>query len=157
MSHQARHALFFIVTSFALATVLRAQQADAPGAAAQPEQSKPEASQAAPAANPPPSDHSSTPDPSPAEAPAASKTTQLPPVRVNAGPSPDILRSARNAGFKIKLANGTTHFCKTEAPVGTRFESETCLNEQQVSLWLIRAQAQKDKLMTLIGAPENSR
>jgi hypothetical protein len=126
MSHRARHALFFVLASFAVAG--RAQQAGAPSAAAQP-----------------------------AETPAASKPTQLAPVHVNGGPSDDILRSARDAGFKIKTANGTTHFCKTEAPLGTRFVSESCMNEQQVSLWLIRAQAQKDKLTSMLGAPTSTR
>jgi hypothetical protein len=156
MSHRARRALFFILTSYALVTVVRAQQADTSSVAAQPGQSKTKASQAAPAADSRPSDQSSTANPPPADTAAANKPTQLPPVHVNGGPSDDILRSARDAGFKIKIANGTTHFCKTGAAVGTRFESETCMNEQQVSLWLIRAQAQKDKLTTLLGAPAMS-
>jgi hypothetical protein len=152
MQHQVQRALFLVLTSFALATLVRAQQADAPNPAAQPD-SKPAASQAAPVDTSTQSDHSSTTGAQPKEAPAATKQTQLPPVHVNGGPSDDILRSARDAGFKIKLANGTTHFCKTEAAVGSRFEKESCMNEQQVTLWLERAQAQKDKLMTLLGAP----
>jgi hypothetical protein len=101
------------------------------------------------------SDHSSTTGTQPKEAPAATKQTQLPPVHVNGGPSDDILRSARDAGFKIKLANGTTHFCKTGAAVGTRFETESCMDEPTVRLWLERAQAQKDKLMGLKGGSTN--
>jgi hypothetical protein len=157
MSHQARRALFLILMSFAVVTVLQAQQADAPSAAAQPEQSKPEANPAAPVANSPPSDHSSTATPQPAEPQPAIKQTQLPPVHVNGGPSDDILRSARDAGFAIKVANGRTHFCKTEAPLGTRFVSESCMDEPTVRLWLERAQQQRDYLMGLKGAPTSNR
>jgi len=157
MSHQARRARFFILTSFAVATVLQAQQADTPGAAAQPEQSKPAANPAAPAADSPPSDHSSTATPQPAQARPAIKTTQLPPIHVNGGPSDGILRSARDAGFTIKVANGRTHFCKTEAPLGTRFVSESCMDEPTVRLWLERAQQQRDTLMGLKGAPTSNR
>jgi hypothetical protein len=158
MSHRTQRALFFILAGLAAASVARAQQADAPSAAAQVE-SKPAAGDTAPVDTSAQSDHSSTTgsQPSnsaqPAQASEAAKPGQLPPVHVNGGPSDDILRSARDAGFKIKVANGKTHFCKTGAAVGTRFETESCMNEQQVTLWLERAQAQKDKLMTLLGAP----
>jgi hypothetical protein len=152
-SLRAGRALFFILTSFTAVTGIQAQQADAPSAAVQPGQPKAEVTQAAPADSPPQSDHSATPDPKSAETPAASKPAQLPPLHVNGGPSDDILRSARDAGFKIKLVNGTTHFCMTEVPVGTHFASESCLNEQQVTLYLIRVQTQKDKIKTMLGAP----
>jgi hypothetical protein len=148
MLHRARHALFLVLTSFVLAPVV-AQQADAPNLATQ--------SDAKPADNP------STPGvtslqggPSanspPAVAPAAAKSAQLPPVHVNGGPSEDILRSARDAGFKIKVANGKTHFCKTGAAVGTRFETESCMDEPTVRLWLERAQEHKDRLSAMKGS-----
>jgi hypothetical protein len=78
-------------------------------------------------------------------------------IVVNGGPSADILRSARNAGFTVKIANGKTHFCKTEAPIGTRFVSERCMNEQQVTLFLERSEDQREKLSHILGAPANSR
>jgi|HubBroStandDraft_5_1064220.scaffolds.fasta_scaffold109275_2 hypothetical protein len=83
----------------------------------------------------------------------ASNSAPLATVVVNGGPSADILRSARNAGFKIKVVDGKTHFCKTEAPIGSRFPSESCMNEQQVTLWLDRAQDQREKIQNMVGAP----
>jgi hypothetical protein len=147
----AQHAVLFVLASLAAATVVRSQEADAAREAPQAE-SKPAAGPSAPADSTQ-SDHSSTANAQPAETSAAPKQTQLPPVHVNGGPSDNILRSARDAGFKIKVADGKTHFCKTSAPVGTRFETENCMNEQQVTLWLERARDQKDKLMNLLGAP----
>ena len=87
---------------------------------------------------------------------AAGSPAQLTTITVNGGPSADILRSARDAGFKIKIAGGTTHFCKTQAPIGTRFVSESCMNEQQVTLWLSRAQDQREKVQNMLGAPAKS-
>jgi pyruvate/2-oxoglutarate dehydrogenase complex dihydrolipoamide acyltransferase (E2) component len=78
-------------------------------------------------------------------------------IVVTAGPSADILRAARDAGFNIKIADGKTHFCKTQAPLGSRFVSESCMSEQQVTLWLSRAQDQREKVQNLLGAPANSR
>src|ERR1700685_2160535 len=75
---------------------------------------------------------------------------------VTGGPSADILRSARNAGFTVKIAGGTTHFCKSEAPIGTRLVSERCMNEEQLTLFLYRAQDQREKLSHLLGAPATS-
>jgi hypothetical protein len=86
----------------------------------------------------------------------ASNSTPLQTIVVNGGPSADILRSARNAGFKIKVVDGKTHFCKTEATIGSRFSSESCMNEQQVTLWLDRAQDQREKIQNLLGAPANA-
>jgi hypothetical protein len=76
---------------------------------------------------------------------------------VNGGPSADILRSARDAGFKIKIVNGITHFCKTDTPVGTRFAIERCLDEERLTLLLSRSQNQRDTLTHLLGAPASSR
>jgi hypothetical protein len=154
MLHQSRRALFVILASLAMAVVARAQQADTPRTAAQPDPA-PAASPAAPGDASPQGVHSA--DAQPTEAQAATKQTQLPPVHVNGGPSDDILRSARDAGFKIKVANGKTHFCKTEAPVGTRFASESCMDEPTVKLWLERAQEQKDRLSGLKGSSTSNR
>ena len=81
------------------------------------------------------------------------KTASVTTIVVNGGPSSDILRSARYAGFTIKIANGKTHFCKTEATVGTRLPAERCMNEQQLTLFFERAEDQREKLSHLLGAP----
>lgn len=88
--------------------------------------------------------------------PAGGRSQPVTTIVVNGGPSADILRSARDAGFTIKMAYGKTHFCKSEAPIGTRLVSEHCMNEEQVKLFLARAEDQREKLKHLIGAPEKS-
>jgi len=135
MSHRSGNALVVILASFAIAGVVRAQQPtddDAAAAAALIAKANAAAGKSQPEAN---------------------KTASVTTIVVNGGPSADILRSARNAGFKIKIANGKTHFCKTEAPIGSRFVSESCMNEQQVTLFLSRAQDQRDTLTHILGAP----
>lgn len=181
MSHRMWNALFFALASIAVAGNVRAQQASAaaPAAGVQPgPQAHAQASDPSPAAGqsgpqghaqvsnsspaagvqPGPQADAQAPTPSsndqsstPSSPPAASKS--LTTIVVNGGPSADILRSARNAGFTVKIANGTTHFCKSEAPLGSRFVSEHCMNEQQVTLFLERAEDQREKLSHMLGAP----
>ena len=167
MSHRSSGSLFFILASFALVSVLRAQEPSTADAAraqsAQQPQSQPQPqSQLQPQVETPKTETASSSDQSPtvSSPPAASsspsagnKSASLTTITVNGGPSADILRSARNAGFTIKIANGATHFCKTEAPIGTHFVSERCMSEEQVTLWLSRAQDQREKLGHLLGAP----
>ena len=167
MSHRSSGSLFFILASFALVSVLRAQEPSTADAAraqsAQQPQSQPQPqSQLQPQVETPKTETASPSDQSPtvSSPPAASsspsagnKSASLTTITVNGGPSADILRSARNAGFTIKIANGATHFCKTEAPIGTHFVSERCMSEEQVTLWLSRAQDQREKLGHLLGAP----
>jgi hypothetical protein len=135
MLHRSRNSLVLILATFAVAGIVRAEEPNADDAAATAAliaKANAAASHSQPEANK-----------------AASVTT----IVVNGGPSSDILRSARNAGFKIKIANGKTHFCKTEAPIGSHFVSESCMNEQQVTLFLSRAQDQRDTLTHILGAP----
>jgi hypothetical protein len=92
--------------------------------------------------------------------PSSSSTSQspLPTVHVTAsqGPSADTLKAARDAGFKIKVVDGATHFCTNEAEVGTRFATERCINEGQLFLVLQKRQMQRDELMHLLGAPASA-
>ena len=135
MSHRTWNALVFILASFAIASVIRADEPNADDAAA----TAALIAKANAAAS--------------KSQPATDKTAPVTTIVVNGGPSADILRSARYAGFTIKIANGTTHFCKTEAPVGTRLAAEHCMNEQQLTLFLSRAQDQRDTLTHILGAP----
>jgi hypothetical protein len=163
MSHRSWHALFFILASFAIFSVARADQPNADDPAETAAKAKrDDAAEAAAKAN---ADDAAAAAALIAKAnaaaaktskPAADKSQSLTTIVVNGGPSADILRSARNAGFTIKIADGKTHFCKSEAPIGTRFVSENCMNEKQVTLWLERAQEQRDYLKHVIGAPANS-
>lgn len=139
MSHRSANALVVILASFAIAAVVRAQQpSDDDAAAAAALIAKANAAAAS------------------KSQPEANKTASVTTIVVNGGPSADILRSARNAGFKIKIANGKTHFCKTEAPIGSHFIAESCMNEQQVTLFLSRAQDQRDTLTHILGAPASA-
>jgi hypothetical protein len=138
MSHRSGNPLVFILASFAVVGVVRAEEPNADEAAA--------AAALIAKANAAAS-HSQ---------PEANKAASVTTIVVNGGPSADILRSARYAGFAIKIANGTTHFCKTEAPVGTRLAAEHCMNEQQLTLFLERAEDQREKLSHQLGAPARS-
>jgi hypothetical protein len=155
MSHRAQGAVIFILACLAIVAVASAQEPSTTDAArVQPGPPTPPPAQTPKADTPAASDQSSNPAAPPAKTDSQSAAkTPLATIIVNIGPSADILRSARNAGFTVKIAGGTTHFCKTEAPIGTRFVSEHCMNEQQVTLFLERAQDQREKLSHLLGAP----
>lgn len=135
MSYRSWNALVFTLISFAVHSVVRADQPDDAAATA--------AAALIAKAN---------------AAAANSKVSdsKLTTIVVNGGPSADILRSARNAGFTVKIAFGKTHFCKSEAPIGTRLVTEHCMNEEQLTLFLARAEDQREKLQHLIGAPAKS-
>ncbi len=158
MSHRSWNTLAFILAAFAVVSVVRAQQPNTDEAAAV-QSGQPQAKQTPTAESVSPSDRQSAPS-APAAAnnsrPAGNKPASLTTIVVNGGPSSDILRSARNAGFTMKIANGKTHFCKTEAPIGSRFVSEHCINEEQLTLFLDRAQDQREKLTHILGAPANA-
>ena len=151
-SHRVSHALFFVLSLVGVVNGVRAQQArtDSPSAA-QSEQPKPQADQAQQAKAATAGDHSGRRPATQTVANSSAKSHK------NMGPSADILRSARNAGFKIKKVNGTVGFCKSETTVGTHFVSESCISEQQLSLLLERAQAQRDGLQHMVGPPEVTR
>lgn len=139
MSHRTVNGLVFILASFAVAGVICADERDDADAAA--------TAALIARANAAAASKSQ---------PATDKTAPVTTIVVNGGPSADILRSARNAGFTIKIANGVTHFCKTEAPVGTRLVAERCMNEQLLTLFLSRAQDQRDTLTHILGAPASA-
>ena len=52
----------------------------------------------------------------------------------SAEPSAELLKQARREGFKPKKRDGVTKFCQTTAPLGTRFESETCVDEAHLKM-----------------------
>jgi hypothetical protein len=64
------------------------------------------------------------------------------------GPSPDMLKKAKMNGYYTRVRKGETFFCKKEAKLGTRFETENCMNENQLAMTLERNQAQRDQMMT---------
>lgn len=69
-----------------------------------------------------------------------------------ASPPPTLLKLAKLAGYHTrKLKEGTTVFCKEEAHLGSRFSTESCIDEVQLQEFLIRAQDQRDKLKNRRG------
>jgi len=156
MSYLARRAMLLVLSSLSVVTAVGAQQPSTDAAATAQSVQPPVQPQVQPQVQPKQqAETASSSAQSTVASPqqAASNSHSLATVVVNGGPSADILRSARNAGYKIKIANGTTHFCKSEAPIGTRFASESCINEEQLTLFLRRAQEQRDQLTHLLGAP----
>jgi hypothetical protein len=107
------------------------------------------------AAQSPDQPNTSAPTPAttaPAVAPAA---TPMPATvaAAPASPSVEVLKRARLAGYHIKKLreSGSTVFCKKEASLGSRFVTESCIDETQLEEFLIRAQDQRDKLQNRRG------
>lgn len=69
--------------------------------------------------------------------PSATDTSDL--------PSADTLKKAREAGYHTKVRRGTVYYCKSVVETGTRFTSETCVDENQLAQILIAEQAQRDQ------------
>jgi hypothetical protein len=74
----------------------------------------------------------------PAEAPAApaaaaATSSAASSSDASTGPSPELLKKARLAGYKPETQHGATVYCSKEASLGTRFEKKTCYNESQIA------------------------
>ncbi len=64
------------------------------------------------------------PPASPANAAAATTATEV---------SPEVLKTAKSVGLKQRTKRGgVVMYCKDEAKVGTRFETETCYTAEQL-------------------------
>jgi hypothetical protein len=93
--------------------------------------------------------------PRPASSPTPSAVAAAP---VAAAPSPDMLKRAKLAGYRIKkLRDGTTVFCKEESHVGTRFSTTSCIDENQLEEFLLRAQSQRDSMTNRVGSQSNTK
>jgi hypothetical protein len=85
---------------------------------------------------------SAAPASSSAASSSASSTDSAP-----AGPSPDLIKKARNEGFKPEVQkNGETMYCYKDASLGTRFETKKCINADQLKAEIQRRQDQRDSL-----------
>jgi hypothetical protein len=100
----------------------------------------PSSQPAAPAATTPTAPAAAT-APSAAPAPTAPASADAP-----AGPSPELIKKARQEGFKPKTVNGITHFCYKDATVGTHFQTEKCYDEAQLLSVLAQRQDQRNNL-----------
>jgi hypothetical protein len=61
-------------------------------------------------------------------------------------PSADTLKKAREAGYHTKVRRGEVYYCKDVVETGTRFKTETCLDENQLAQAVLQQQAQQDQL-----------
>jgi hypothetical protein len=101
-------------------------------------------------------DQSQTHASTPASSPAPSAVAAAP--AVSATPSPDVLKRAKLAGYRIKkLRQGTTVFCKEESHVGTRFSTNSCIDETQLEELLLRVQSQRDSMNNRVGTQSNTK
>ena len=73
-----------------------------------------------------------------AKKPAAADTPDV--------PSADTIKKARGAGYHTKVRRGVVYYCKDVVQTGTRFKTESCLDENQLAQVLERQQAQRDQL-----------
>ncbi len=63
-----------------------------------------------------------------------------------------VLKQAKLAGYHIKkLREGAIVFCRDQTHLGSRFSTETCIDEAQLEESLIRAQTQRDNLANRRG------
>lgn len=91
------------------------------------------------------------------------QTSSPPPSAVAAAPvvpapSPDVLKRAKLAGYRVKkLRDGSTVFCKEESHVGTRFSTNSCIDENQLQEFLLRAQSQRDSMNNRVGTQSNTK
>jgi hypothetical protein len=141
MTHTIVRSLFLIGVIVGVAAPVYAQQTTAPAAADAP--AKPAA--AAPAA----------PAAPPVTTTASTAATAAPKAADDV-PSPAVLKKARMAGYYTKVRHGNVVYCKSEAVIGTHFESENCINEDQLEQTLLSTQAQRDSLQHTIGTPSRN-
>ena len=106
----------------------------------------------------------STPTSAPTSTPTSTPTSSSAPSAVatapvvSATPSPDVLKRAKLAGYRVKkLRQGTTVFCKEESHVGTRFSTNSCVDETQLEEFLLRAQSQRDSMNNRVGTQSSTK
>ncbi len=78
----------------------------------------------------------------PSEAADASRDA----AAVAAAKTADLRKKAAQHGYRTRVKNGVTAFCRTDATLGTRFVTEKCMNEDQFALTLLREDQQRDQL-----------
>lgn len=83
-----------------------------------------------------------------------SKPTQAQPVKTAAAQKPadpdaQLIRDARNAGFKPKSMHGTLMFCRTAIELGSNFPVRTCYNEDQVRIKIHEYQTERNQLQQM--------
>ena len=94
-----------------------------------------------PASAPPSSATPAAPAASSAASSSASSTADKP-----EGPSPELLKKARMAGYKAETQKGVTKFCRRDADLGTRFETKKCVSQDQMEQEINERQDARNEL-----------
>jgi hypothetical protein len=128
----------------ALAVAATSSQAQEPAAGNS--QSTAPAAPAAPSAPSAPSAPAPSTSPaSPQSSTAVTATPTTTPLQTE-GPSPELLKKARMAGYRPETKNGVTTFCVKEAELGSHFETKSCVDQDHLEMVLAARKAQHDQL-----------
>jgi hypothetical protein len=106
------------------------------GCSSTPSPAKPSAAAPVAAAPAPAAASSATPDAKIVMVPMTSDLTAL-------------TKAARSEGYTPRTRNGTVVFCKTDQQIGTRFQSMSCISQDDVALVVQRAQDQRNDVQAL--------
>ncbi len=79
-----------------------------------------------------------------AKAPAADGASDA--AAVVAARTADLRKKAAQHGYRTRVKDGITSFCRAGATLGSRFVTEKCMNEDQFALTLLREDQQRDQL-----------
>lgn len=90
----------------------------------------------------------------PAQAAASGSTaSQAQPVKTTAqkpaDPDAQLIKDARNAGFKPKTVHGALMFCRTAIELGSNFPVRTCYDEDQVRIKIHEYQTERNQLQQM--------
>jgi len=97
------------------------------------------------------------PSPSTATAPLSAAPTSAGPTAAApaaaAAPKADdpaaLAKAAATQGYKPRQRDGKTVYCRKESKVGTRFESTTCITQEQVAAVVKRGEGNRDSVEEL--------
>jgi len=92
------------------------------------------------------------PSANPATATASAAPTAAVPA-ASAAPKADdpaaLAKAAATQGYKPRQRDGKTVYCRKESKVGTRFESTTCITQEQVAAVVKRGEGNRDSVEEL--------
>lgn len=137
---------FALITGAMMATGIAQAQQAAPI-------SKPAAHSAAPSA---PASSQSAQKPAADTSANGSKSAQaVAPAQKTADPDAQLIKDARNAGFKPQVIRGTQMFCRTEVELGSSFPVRTCYDADQVKIKIHEYAEERSQLeqMREVGQP----
>lgn len=88
-----------------------------------------------------------------ATAPASTSTAAPAAPAQPQGPSADVIKQARQAGYHMRTSRGNYYFCKEDADLGSRLATEKCIDSDTLAMTLERQRMDKEQIKTMgIGA-----